>query len=291
MSTRCTSTGWACPTWRPDNTCSAVSAATAPTPRPAGPSSAHWPLTTARARACTAAYAPTTSLSGPSTLRYAIPSGAGRTLTRRDRTAASIRATTLAASSSAATRLAAPPAAFTPSRPNNGPTRASTSARSATLNVAVAWTTATATRSLHCPRDRAVIVAGISCTNARANPTNRSPMLGDSRRANATTDPTDRPTSCGATTSREQRSASVARACAADAAPFTRSSSATRSTRSRSDNEPTPTPASHPRNAATVPTAPAPVTLAEDPDGPPAPPTRNDATAPSGALTASGAPP
>ena len=49
------------------------------------------PDTTARDLACTAAYAPTTSLSGPSTLRYAIPSGAGRTVTRRDRTAASIR--------------------------------------------------------------------------------------------------------------------------------------------------------------------------------------------------------
>ncbi len=41
--------------------------------------------------------------------------------------------------------------------------------------VAVAATTATATRSLHNPADRAAIVSGISCTNARLNPTNRSP--------------------------------------------------------------------------------------------------------------------
>ena len=168
--------------------------------------------TTARERACRAANAPTTSLSGPSTHRYAIPSGAGRTVTRRDRTAASIRRTTLPASSSAATRAAAAPAALTPSPPSNGPTRASTTPRSCTLNVAVAWTTATATRSLHTPADNAAIVRGISCTNARANPTNRSPKLGDSRRANATTDPTDRATSRGSTTSREHRTASVARA-------------------------------------------------------------------------------
>ena len=93
---------------RPDNNRNAVSAATAPTPRPAGASSAHWPLTTARARACTAAYAPTTSFNGPSTLRYAIPSGAGRTLTRRDlhrRLHPGHHAD--AASSSAATRVAA----------------------------------------------------------------------------------------------------------------------------------------------------------------------------------------
>ena len=129
-----------------------------------------------------------------------------------------------------------------------------------------------------------------SCTNARANPTNRSPRLGDSRRANATTDPTDAPTSCGATASREQRNASVARACAADAAPFTRSSSATRSTRSRSDNEPTSTARQPPPERRHRPTAPASVTLAGA-HGPPAPPTRNVATASSGALTASGAPP
>ncbi len=109
------------------------------------------PDTTARDRACNAAYAPTTSLSGPNTLRYAIPSGAGRTVTRRDRTAASIRATTDAASSSAATRAAAAPACLTPSRPSNGPTRRSTSARSSTVSAAVAATTATATRSLHSP--------------------------------------------------------------------------------------------------------------------------------------------
>ena len=76
----------------------------------------------------------------------------------------------------------------------------------------MACTTATATRSLHSPADREAMVAGISCTNARDNPTNRSPKDGDSRRANATVDPTDRATSCGATTSREHRSASVARA-------------------------------------------------------------------------------
>ena len=92
------------------------------------------------------------------------------------------------------------------------------------------------------------MVCGISCTNARDNPTNRSPNLGDSRRANATTDPTDLATSCGATTSREHRNASVARACAADDAPFTASNPATRSTRSRSDKSSTSTAANHCRN-------------------------------------------
>ena len=122
--------------------------------------------------------------------------------------------------------------------------------------MAVPATTATATRSPTSPAPSATIRHGISCTNARDNPTNRSPKLGDSRRANATTDPTERATSRGATTSREQRSASVARACPADAAPFTRSNAATSSTRSRSDNEAASTPASHARNPSTTPTAP-----------------------------------
>ena len=56
-----------------------------------------------------------------------------------------------------------------------------------------------------------------------------SSRLGDSRRANATTDPTDRRTSRGAATSREHRNASVARACTADDAPLTRSKPATSS--------------------------------------------------------------
>ena len=86
-----------------------MSAATAPAPRPSGASSGHCPPTTRGERASSAACAPTTSRSGPSTLRYAIPSGAGRTVTRRERAAASIRATTDAASSSAATRAAARP--------------------------------------------------------------------------------------------------------------------------------------------------------------------------------------
>ena len=76
----------------------------------------------------------------------------------------------------------------------------------------MAVTTATATRSLHSPAVSAAIVCGISCTSARANPTNRSPSAGDSRRASATIEPTDRATSCGATISREHRTASVARA-------------------------------------------------------------------------------
>ena len=212
MSTRCTSTGVTSPAARPDSSRSAVSAATAPTPRPCGSSPGHCPASTARERACNAACAPTTSFNGPSTLRYAIPSGAGRTDTRRLFTAAAIRATTPAASSSAATRAAAPAAPATPSRPSPGPTRRSTSARCSTVNVAVAATTATACRSEATPADSAAIVRGISCTNARANPTNRSPRAGDTRRANATCDPTDRPTSRGTLTSTEHRTASVARA-------------------------------------------------------------------------------
>ena len=151
-------------------------------------------------------------MSGPSTLRYAIPSGAGRTVTRRDRTAASIRATT-----TRRVQLGRHPRRRPPGLRHPQPAQQRTHPGIhhpplPTTSVAVAATTATATRSPHTPADSAAIVCGISCTNARANPTNRSPNVGDSRRANATTDPTDRATSCGATTSREHRNASVARA-------------------------------------------------------------------------------
>ena len=180
-----------------------------------------------------------------------MPSGAGRTVTRRDRTAASIRATTAAASSSAATRRAARSAPLTPRRPRSGPTRRSTSARCSLESTAVTWARAIVCRSPHTPAVSASIVTGISCTRARARPTKRSPRVGDSRRARATSDPTDRATSCGATTSRERRTASVALACAAAAAPLTRSRSATRSMRSRSVRSSTSTEASHPRKTAT----------------------------------------
>ena len=110
------------------------------------------------------------------------------------------------------------------------------------------------TRSHTSPALSAAISCGISCTNALLNPTNRSPNVGDSRRANATTDPTERATSCGATTSREHRNASVARACAADEAPLTRSKLATRSTRSRSLSASGSTLANHCRNESTTPT-------------------------------------
>ena len=53
--TRCTSSGWTWPTARPDSSRVAVSAITAPTPRPSGASSGHCPATTAAARARSAA--------------------------------------------------------------------------------------------------------------------------------------------------------------------------------------------------------------------------------------------
>ncbi len=190
-----------------------MSAATAPTPRPSAPSSGHCPPTTADALARTAAYAPTTSRNGPSTVRYAIPSGAGRTDTRRDRAAASNRATTDAASSSAATRRAARPTARGDSDPSSGPSRRSTSARSSRVNVAVSRATSRACRSPTTPSVRHRIVSG-SSSHQRAGdtPTNRSPSVGDSRRASATSDPTDRRASRGAACSRDSRTASTARA-------------------------------------------------------------------------------
>ncbi len=274
--TRCTSTGCTCPTARPDSTASAVSAATAPTPRPACGSSSWCPATTERARASSAAWAPATSTIGPSTLRYPIPSGAARTVTRRERTAASIRATTAAASSSAATARAARSAPRTPSRPSSGPTRPSNTARSATPSTQAAWATRTAAASEHTPAPNAPNVRGIWCTNTALTRTNRSPHHGDSRRANATSEPTERATSRGATTSRESRTASTNRACNAAAAPLTRSSSATRSTRSRSDAPPTstePSTSRNPRTTATGDTSPSGVTepaaVVPAPPGPP----------------------
>ena len=180
-----------------------------------------------------------------------MPSGAGRTVTRRDLAASSIRRTTDAASSSAATRRAARPAAATPSLPSNGPTRRSTSARSSTASVEVAWTTAIACRSPITPLVSACIVDGISWTRARDIPTKRSPSVGDSRRASATSEPTDRAVSCRAACSRDRRTRSVARAWVAEAAPLIRSSSATRSTRSRSLRVSTSTEDSHARTPAT----------------------------------------
>ena len=144
-----------------------------------------------------------------------MPSGAGQVVTRRERTAASIRRTTDAASSSAATRPAARVIPCTPRLPITPARRRSTSARSPTDRHAVAATIATACRSPMAPAVSAVMVWGISCTNARDNPTNRSPRDGDSRRASATWEPSERAESCGRTCSWERRSASVARACTA----------------------------------------------------------------------------
>ena len=180
-----------------------------------------------------------------------MPSGAGRTVTRRERTAASMRRTTAAASSSAATRRAAFPVARTPSRPSTGPSLRSSSARSCADSVADCCTTSTACRSWIAPAVSAFMVSGSSVTRARLSPTNRSPSVGDSRRARATSAPTDRATSWGATRSREHRRACVARACVADADPLRRSSAPTRSTRSRSDSPSTSTEANHAWKAAT----------------------------------------
>ena len=207
--TRCTSTGCTCPVVRPDSSARAVSVATAPTPRPWWGSSSACPATTVRARAARASWAPTTSVIGPSTVRYAMPSGAARIVTRRDATAASMRRTTDAASSSAATLRAACSEAFTPSRPSSGPTRASTTARSAGDRHDVASTTLVACASEHRPEESARNVCGISCTSARLTRTKRSPQVGVSLRASATSEPIDRAASCGAATSRERRTSST----------------------------------------------------------------------------------
>ena len=100
-----------------------------------------------------------------------MPSGAGLTVTRREATAASMRRTTAAASSSAATRRAACSAPLTPNRPSSGPTRRSTSARSATDSTLVTWAMVTAWRSEQAPESSARNVKGISSTSARASPT------------------------------------------------------------------------------------------------------------------------
>ncbi len=98
-------------------------------------------------------------------------------------------------------------------------------------------------------------MCGISCTNARANPTNRSPNVGDSRRANATTDPTDRATSCGATTSREHRNRIRGPSLSRRRRPLHPLQLATRSTRSRSVNTADPHPPTTPGTPSTTPTA------------------------------------
>ena len=180
-----------------------------------------------------------------------MPSAARRTLTRRERTAASIRRTTDAASTSAATRRAALSASVNPSPPSRGPTRRSTSARCSSESPDVACAIAAACRSEHSPAVSAAMVAGRWVSRARLKPTKRSPRVGDSRRANATSDATDRATSRGAICSRDLLRACTARACAADEAPLTRSSSAIRSTRSRSLRAPTSTEPNHARNAVT----------------------------------------
>ena len=92
---------------------------------------------------------------------------------------------------------------------------------------------------------------GSSITSARLTRTNRSPRLGDSRRASATSDPTDRTASLGALTGRDSDSACTERACVADAVPFSRSSWATSSTRSRSLSDRGSTAERRQRNSAT----------------------------------------
>ena len=177
-----------------------------------------------------------------------------------------IRATTDAASSSAATRAPAARGLLDPQpadhRPHpgihHGAVRQRQRCRAAPRH---------RTRSEISPARSAPIVAGISCADARDNPTNRSPKLGDSRRANATADPTDRPHPAAppppANTATHPSPAPAPPTTQPSPAPFRRPDSS----RSRSDNEPTSTPANHARNAATVDTAVGTVHIPEAVDG------------------------
>ena len=255
------------------------------------PSSAHWPLTTARERAWTAAYAPTTSLSGPSTLRYAIPSGAGRTVTRRllhrrlhppnDRGGVQLGRDP----ARGRTGLLDPQPAQ--QRPDPGihhaPVRHGQGRGGLDHRHRHPLTAHPSTQGGHGVRHLVHQRPG-----QPHEPVPQARRLPPRQRHHRPHRPAPHP--AASTTSREQRSASVARACAADAAPLTRSSSPTRSTRSRSDNDPTSTPESHPRNPATVATAPPSVTPPAGSDCAPAPPSRDDTTASPGPRTASATP-
>ena len=116
-------------------------------------------------------------------------SGAGRKPTFRSFTAYAARRVTDRGSRRYAAAFTAATIALSP-LPSNVPESAanssSTAHRSSTDKHAVSFTNKVARHSFNCPVSNAANVRGISPTRAFANPNNRDPLFGDSRRANAT---------------------------------------------------------------------------------------------------------